>query len=163
MGDALGGFDCDWSSWFSDSSWVCSALVVWITVVVSFWVVSSWVMMRVPPPWAMRASARSWIGAGISDAAGAGNAGAGIGRKVMVVVVFWRFRMDWAVLSIDWVEMLVDVDWVLLICFALRQAVVIRSMMAMATMWGMFVFFMVLIIYCKGNKSKESVQGVSEG
>lgn len=53
------------------------------------------------------------------------------------------------------------VDWVLLICLVERQAVVIRSIMVMATMWGMFVFFMVFIIYCKGNKSKESVQGVS--
>ena len=102
------------------------------------------------------------IGPGvILGAAGVGNSGAGIGRKVMVVVVFRVFRMDCMVLSIDCVVMLEVVDWVLLICFALRQLMVIRSMMAMATMWGMFVFFMVLIIYCKGNKSKESVQGVS--
>ena len=81
----------------------------------------------------------------------------------MVVVVFLLFRMLFARLSIDWVEVLVMVDWVLLICLVERQLMVIRSMMVMATMWGMFVFFMVLIIYCKGNKSKESVQGVSEG
>ena len=67
------------------------------------------------------------------------------------------------VLSIDWVVMLVDDCWVLLICLVERQAVVIRRMMAMATMWGMFVLFIVFLIYCKGNKSKESVQGVSEG
>ena len=81
----------------------------------------------------------------------------------MVVVVFRRFRMDCMVLSIDWVVMLVDDCWVLLICLVERQAVVIRRMMAMATMWGMFVLFIVFLIYCKGNKSKESVQGVSEG
>ena len=134
-----------------------------LVVVVSFWVVSSWVMIRVPPPWAMRASVRFWIGAGISGVAGFWNPGVCIGRKVMVVVVFRRFRMDCMVLSIDWVVM-VEVDcWVLLICLVERQAVVIRSIMVMATMWGMFVFFMVLSIYCKGNKSKESVQGVSEG
>ena len=130
--------------------------------------------MRVPPPWAISRSRSSAGAAGvpegagigpgvISGAAGLGNAGVCIGRKVMVVVAFLLFRMLWAVLSIDCIRLLEMVDWVLLICFALRQAVVIRSMMAMATMWGMFVFFMVFLIYCKGNKSKESVQGVSEG
>ena len=104
------------------------------------------------------------IGLGvISGAAGVGNAGVCIGRKVMVVVVFRVFRMLLARLSIDWVVMLVDVDWVLLICLMERQDMVIRSMMATGTIIGSFVFFMVLIIYCKGNKSKESVQGVSEG
>ena len=72
-------------------------------------------MMRVPPPWAMRASARSWIGAGTSGAVCAGNAGAGIGRKVMAVVVLRVFRMLFARLSIDWVVLVEDVDWVLLI------------------------------------------------
>ena len=130
--------------------------------------------MMVPPPWAISRSRRSAgaaetaEGAGIglgatSGAAGFNGPGAGIGRKVMVVVVFQRFRMDWVVLSIDWVEMLVDVDWVLLICFVLRQAVVIRSMMAIDTVRVMFAFFMVFIIYCKGNKLGDSVQGVSEG
>ena len=130
--------------------------------------------MRVPPPWAISRSRSSAGAAGapegagiglgvISGAAGLGYTGVCIGRKVMVVVVFLLFRMDCMVLSIDWVEM-VEVDWcVLLICLVERQAVVIRSIMVMATMWGMFVFFMVFIIYCKGNKSKESVQGVSEG
>ena len=86
-----------------------------LVVVVSFWVVSSWVMIRVPPPWAMRASVRFWIGAGISGVAGFWNPGVCIGRKVMVVVVFLLFRMLFAMLSIDWVVMLEDVDWVLLI------------------------------------------------
>ena len=79
----------------------------------------------------------------------------------MVVVVLRVFRMDFAKLSIDWVVLVVVDCWVLLICFVLRQLMVIRSIMVMATMWGMFVFFMVFLIYCKGNKSKESVQGVS--
>ena len=79
----------------------------------------------------------------------------------MVVVVFRRFRMDCMVLSIDWVVMLEMVDWVLLICLAERQAVVIRSMMAIDTVRVMFVFFMVHTVYCKGNKSEECVQGVS--
>ena len=97
-----------------------------LVVVVSFWVHSSCVMMMVPPPWAISRSRSSagaagvWDGAGIgpgviSGAAGLGNAGAGIGRKVMVVVVFRRFRMDWAVLSIDCIRLLEMVDWVLLI------------------------------------------------
>ena len=130
--------------------------------------------MMVPPPCCRSRSRSSEVAAGvpegaiiglgvISGAAGAGNAGVCIGRKVMVVVVFRRFRMDCMVLSIDWVVMLVDDCWVLLICLVERQAVVIRRMMAMATMWGMFVLFIVFLIYCKGNKSKESVQGVSEG
>ena len=109
----------------------------------------------------MRVLTRSWTGAGASGAAGLGNAGVCIGRKVMVVVVLLLFRMDCMVLSIDCIRLLEMVDWVLLICLVERQAVVIRSMMVMATMWGMFVFFMVFLIYCKGNKSKESVQGVS--
>ena len=145
-----------------------------LVVVVSFWIHSSCVMMMVPPPWAISRSRSSagaagvWDGAGIglgviSGAVCAGNAGAGIGRKVMVVVVFLLFRMLFARLSIDWVVMLEMVDWVLLICLLERQLMVIRSMMAMATMWGMFVLFIVFLIYCKGNKSKESVQGVSEG
>ena len=82
--------------------------------------------MRVPPPWAISRSRRSAGAAGtaegagiglgvISGAAGVGNAGVCIGRKVMVVVVFRVFRMLFARLSIDWVVMLVDVDWVLLI------------------------------------------------
>ena len=72
-------------------------------------------MMRVPPPWAMRASAISWTGAGTSDVVGFIGPGAGIGRKVMVVVVLRVFRMLFARLSIDWVVMVEDVDWVLLI------------------------------------------------
>ena len=72
-------------------------------------------MMRVPPPWAMRASARSWIGAGTSGAAGLWNPGVCIGRKVMVVVVLRVFRMDFAKLSIDWVVLVVVDCWVLLI------------------------------------------------
>ena len=61
-----------------------------------------------------------WEGAGIgpgviSGVVGTGNAGAGIGRKVMVVVVFLVFRMLFARLSIDWVVLVVVVDWVLLI------------------------------------------------
>ena len=130
--------------------------------------------MMVPPPWAISRSRSSAGAAGtaegagigpgvISGAAGLGNAGAGIGRKVMVVVAFRLFRMLCAALSIVCVKVLEMVDWVLLICLVERQAVVIRSIMVMATMWGMFAFFMVFIIYCKGNKSKESVQGVSEG
>ena len=63
----------------------------------------------------MRASARSWIGVGVSGAAGFWNPGVCIGRKVMVVVVLRVFRMDFARLSIDWVVMVEDVDWVLLI------------------------------------------------
>ena len=90
-----------------------------------------------------------------------GNAGVCIGRKVMVVVVFRVFRMVWAVLSIDWVLMLEMDCWVLLICLVERQAVVIRSMMAIVTARVMFVFFMVHTVYCKGNKSGECVQGVS--
>ena len=76
----------------------------------------------------------------------------------MVVVAFRVFRMDFAKLSIDWVVM-AEVDcWVLLICFVERQAVVIRSMMATGTIIGSFVFFMVLIIYCKCNTFGKSVQ-----
>ena len=130
--------------------------------------------MMVPPPWAISRSRRSAGAAGTAEgagigpgvilgAAGLGNAGVCIGRKVMVVVVFRVFRMLCAALSIVWVKLLEMVDWVLLICFALRQLMVIRSMMAIDTVRVMFVFFMVHIIYCKGNKSKESVQGVSEG
>ena len=141
MGDALGGFDCDWVSWFSNSLWVCSFSIWCLVVVVSFWVHSSCVMMMVPPPWAMSRSRSSdgaagvWNGAGIglgviSGAAGLGNAGVCIGRKVMVVVVFLLSRMLFARLSIDWVVLVVVVDWVLHICLVLRQAVVIRSMMA---------------------------------
>ena len=111
-------------------------------------------MMRVPPPWAMSASARFWIGAGTSGVAGAGNAGVCIGRKVMVVVVLLLFRMDCMVLSIDWVVMLEVADWVLLICLVERQAVVIRSMMATDGIIGLIVFFMVLIIYCKACASE---------
>ena len=157
-GDALGGLDCDWVSWFSDSFWVCSWSLLVLKVVVSFWVHSSCVIMMVPPPWAMRASARSWTGAGTSGAVGFIRPGAGIGRKVMVVVVFWRFRMDCMVLSIDCVVMLVVMDWVLLICLVERQVVVIRSIMVMATMWGMFVFFMVHVLCSKGNTFGKSVQ-----
>ena len=136
-----------------------------LVVVVSFWVHSSCVMMRVPPPWAISRSRRSAGAAGapegagigpgaISGAAGAGNAGVCIGRKVMVVVVFRVFRMLFAKLSIDWVVM-AEVDcWVLLICLVERQAVVIRSMMAIVTARVMFVFFMVLIIYCKACASE---------
>ena len=106
----------------------------------------------------MRVLTRSWTGAGTSGAEGPGNAGVCIGRKVMVVVVFRVFRMLFARLSIDWVVMLEDVDWVLLICFMLRQLMVIRSIMAMATMWGMFVFFMVHVLCSKGNTFGKSVQ-----
>ena len=112
-----------------------------LVVVVSFWVHSFCVMMMVPPPWAISRSRSSagaagvWDGVGIglgviSGAAGLGNAGVCIGRKVMVVVVFRVFRMDCMVLSIDWVVMLEMVDWVLLICLLERQLMVIRSMMA---------------------------------
>ena len=130
--------------------------------------------MRVPPP-CCRSRFRSSAGAEgtaecagiglgvISGAAGLGNAGVCIGRMVMVVVVFRVFRMDFARLSIDCFRVLLVVDWVLLICFVLRQDMVIRRRMAIDTVRVMFVFFMVFIIYCKGNKSKESVQGVSEG
>ena len=130
--------------------------------------------MMVPPP-CCRSRSRSSAGAAgvsegagigpgvISGAAGVGNAGVCIGRKVMVVVVFRVFRMDCMVLSIDWVVILEMEDWVQLICLLERQDMVIRSMMAIDTVRVMFVFFMVFIIYCKGNKSKESVQGVSEG
>ena len=97
--------------------------------------------MMVPPPWAISRSRSSdgaagtaegaGIGLGvISGAAGTVDAGVCIGRKVMLVVVFLVFRMLFARLFIDWVVLVVVVDWVLLICFALRQAVVIRSMMA---------------------------------
>ena len=121
--------------------------------------------MMVPPPWAISISRRSagaagvWEGVGIGlgvilGAAGLGYAGVCIGSKVMVVVVFRRFRMDWAVLSIDCIRLLEMVDWVLLICFALRQLMVIRSMMATGTIIGSFVFFMVLIIYCKACASE---------
>ena len=83
-------------------------------------------MMMVPPPLAISRSRSStgaagvWDGAGIglgviSGAAGLGNAGVCIGRKVMVVVVFRVFRMLFAKLSIDWVVMVLVVDWVLLI------------------------------------------------
>ena len=125
-----------------------------LVVVVSFWVDSSCVMMRVPPPWAMSASARSWIGAGTSGAAGAGNAGVCIGRKVMVVVVLWVFWMLFARLSIDWVVQVLIDCWVLLICLVERQDMVIRSMMATGTIIGSVVFFMVLIIYCKACASE---------
>ena len=81
----------------------------------------------------------------------------------MVVVVFREFRMLWAVLSIVCVRVLEMVDWVLLICFVLRQLMVIRSMAMMATIGVVFVLFMVCTVYCKGNKSKECVQEVSEG
>ena len=136
---------------------------------VSFWVHSFCVMMMVPPPWAISRSRSStgaagvWEGAGIglgviSGAVGVGNAGACIGRKVMVVVDFLVFRILWAVLSIDWVVLVVVVDWVLLICLMERQDMVIRSMMATGTIIGSFVFFMVLIIYCKCNTFGKSVQ-----
>ena len=122
-------------------------------------------MMMVPPPWAISRSRSSagaagvWDGAGIglgviSGAAGLGNAGVCIGRKVMVVVVLRLFRMDCMVLSIDWVVMLDVVDWVLLICLVERQDMVIRSMMATGTIIGSVVFFMVLIIYCKACASE---------
>ena len=125
--------------------------------------------MRVPPPWAINRSRSSEGAAGvpegagigpgvISGAAGVGNAGVCIGRKVMVVVRFRVFRMDFAKLSIDWVEMVEIVDWVLLICLVERQAVVIRRRMARDTIVVMFVFFIVFSIYCKGNKLGESVQ-----
>jgi hypothetical protein len=39
-----------------------------------------------------------------------------------------------------------------------RQLMVIRSMMVMATMRVVFVFFMVLTIYSKGNNFERSVQ-----
>ena len=71
------------------------------------------------------------IGLGvISGAAGFIGPGAGIGRKVMVVVVFRVFRMLFARLSIVCDRVLLVVDRVLLICFVLRQLMVIRSMMA---------------------------------
>ena len=112
-----------------------------LVVVVSFWVHSSWVMMMVPPP-CCRSRSRSSEGAAgvpegagigpgvISGAAGLGNAGAGIGRKVMVVVAFRLFRMLCAALSIVCVKVLEMVDGVLLICLLERQLMVIRSMMA---------------------------------
>jgi len=117
----------------------------------------------------MRAAARSWIGAGsswragigpgaISGAVGLVNAGVCIGRKVMVVVVFRVFRMLCTALSIDCVKLLEMVDWVLLVCLVERQLMVIRSMMVMATMRVVFVFFMVLTIYSKGNNFERSVQ-----
>ena len=82
--------------------------------------------MRVPPPWAISRSRRSDGAAGTAEGAGIGlgvisgvagleNAGVCIGRKVIVVVVFRRLRMDWAVLSIDCMLLGVVVDWVLLI------------------------------------------------
>ena len=95
------------------------------------------------------------IGPGvISGAAGAGNAGVCIGRKVMVVVVLRLFRMLCAVLSIVCVRVLEMVDWVLLICLLERQLMVIRSMMATDGIIGLIVFFMVLIIYCKACASE---------
>ena len=106
----------------------------------------------------MRVLTRSWTGAGTSDVVGFIGPGAGIGRKVMVVVVLRVFRMLFAKLSIDWVVLVVVDCWVLLICFVLRQLMVIRSIMVMATMWGMFVFFMVHTVYCKCNTFGKSVQ-----
>ena len=80
-----------------------------------------------------------------------GNAGAGIGRKVMVVVVFRLFRMLLARLSIDWVVMLEMVDWVLLICLVERQAVMRSAHMRSAGMWFFMVFFFVLVLCSKDN------------
>ena len=137
MGDARGGLDCICVSWFSEVFLVCSWVVVWVTVVVSFWVLSSWVMMMVPPPCSIRAFTMSWTGAGIPEGAGIGPAGlsgvAGlscpgvcIGRKVMVVVVFRVFRMLCAALSIFW-EVMVVVDLLVLErCLLLRQPCIIR-------------------------------------
>ena len=121
--------------------------------------------MMVPPPRAISRSRSSEGAAGVPKgagigpgvilgAAGAGHAGVCIGRKVMAVVRFQVFWMLCMVLSIDWVVMVVVVDWVLLICLVERQAVVIRSIMMMATMWGMFVFFMVHTVYCKACASE---------
>ena len=98
-------------------------------------------MMMVPPPCCRSRSRSSAGAAGVPEGAGIGlgvisgaagfiGPGAGIGRMVMVVVVFRRFRMDFARLSIVCVVLVVVALWVLLICFVERQAVVIRSMMA---------------------------------
>lgn len=117
----------------------------------------------------MRAAARSWIGAGISEGAGigpeviSGVAGLGkpgvcIGRKVIRMVVFRLFRMLCAALSMVCVRLLEIVDWVLLVCLVERQDMVIRSMMATVVVRVMFLFFMVCSIYSKGNTFGESVQ-----
>ena len=123
----------------------------------------------VPPPCSMRAAARSWIGAGISEGAGigpgaiSGVAGLGspgvcIGRKVIRVVVFRLFRMLCAALSIVCVRLLEIVFWVLLVCLVERQEMVIRSMMATAVVRVMLLFFMVVVFDSKGNTFGESVQ-----
>ena len=80
------------------------------------------------------------------------------GKTVMVVVFCCSEDMCCTALSIDALLSLVVDDWVLLMCFVLRQAVAIGIMKAIRSVMIMSLFFMVAKIYSKGNTFGRNVQ-----
>lgn len=86
-----------------------------------------------------------------------------IGRKVIVVVFRWAAIRRFAMLSVWAAVIVVLVCWVLLCWREVRQLSIIGRMIPSAMRDVMFVFFIVVLIYCKGNTSGESVQFIRTG
>lgn len=100
---------------------------------------------------------------GASGVGNGGNAGVCIGSTVIRVVRWcWDIRR-WAALSIEALLIMVLLVLELVSCLWVRQAVASIMIVASDTIRGMFVFFMVYTVYCKGNTFESNVQWIYFG